>query len=408
MENISIFDNPFIQWIEEDSFLSPHENESFKKNLISQKTYTHVVMLGTNSDKVFMEKDHEQHQELLYVSTENLLEKYNIFDLPLGCQHPTFFQLHVLSELVQHVFLPENDILTTQKIIQYMYHQLEITNSPKVCRSDHQLYAKILHHFDMNFHEQNSEQNFENIENIESDDLNGKPWFEISYFFLQKYNKAHHEEDLEMAYLCHYQAMPTVKDLEKCVKDLGNYTTTADGYFIPPSLGEKTRKICLEQLNGYGPVLGVSPTEKFQNTSVFLELCHHQAMVHKTRTVERLLCTLLMIYRHFHDKDVIENNQKMEYTLYMSNLDYDYIYSPYRKTVELFYNNRFHKIKNDNEQNALIWNEIDLPLSNPYLKDIIFNFFTYLTLPQVPSFLMSNIQPTNILVFSKQPKESLV
>lgn len=336
--------HPRIVWEQNDRFLSAEEQSNAKRDVLKKYTQKRVCVvadaLETNCSPLL-----EGETNCVYdiISVEDQLSYFNHFDLPFGCQQPTAAHAHILGTLIKTAFLPETPLDTVVSFVRHLYHQYSAHVQPQLFRLNE---AHALPFY---------EEWFKKYTWLEEYDR--ESWWDIS----KRLSEEGHAED---ALLAHYQAMPTNAEFQKILKDLCNFESTSDGRWLASSTATAAQKVERPGLGVYGAQINQRTTKSQLPDKVWLQLNNRSSVVNKTKSVERFICTLLMVYRATSAPDVIKHLQTLPQNLYLGNPDFD-IVDPERMDEVLRYH---HKMAQN--QTAVVWDGIDLPLASPEIQEL--------------------------------------
>lgn len=343
---------PRVVWEQNDKFLSPDEQNSIKQKILQNGATTRMVVvadaLATNyptPPHVLNEGLNPTDSALEYhpISVDAQLSHFNHFDLPFGCQQPTAVHAHLLGVLIKTAFLPETPLDTVISFVRHLYHQYSANVQPQLFR------LSEAHH--LPFYERWL-KDYTWLEEFDRES-----WWDIS-------KRLSDEGYFEDALLAHYQAMPTNNEFQKILKDLCNFENTSDGRWLAASTSAAAQKVDRPGLGVYGAQINLKTTKSAIPDRIWLQLNNQNSVVNKTKSVERFICTLLMVYRATASFDVLKHLQTLPQNLYVGNPDFDLV-EPDRISEVIK-----HHEHNNEISTTVVWDGIDIPLSSPDIQDL--------------------------------------
>lgn len=323
---------PLFAWEQEPQHNKTVEDIAHFKRLTVEKFGADPTWIVTDTPATWSER--EEH-----LSVEEQLQQFNHFDLPFGFQQPTAAQLNILTALVHALFLPETPMATVAMFLRQMYNRFSPTVMPKLMREENGDLERLFGQWQISF--------------AWLKDFHGESWWAIAMEF---YRLGHVKEAL----LAHCQAMPTIIDLERTVKELGNYETTSDGRWIPASVHTAAQDVKRADLGVYGSTICAKPTTRLLSSACF-HVSAHPVIVGKTKAVERFLCTLLMVYRHTHAWDVVKNLAHSARNVYSDNPEFDLVPTPIAELVLAHHSQR--------APSCVVFDTLDAPLASPIVQE---------------------------------------
>lgn len=338
--------SPPLVWETEDAYLSAEDQREEKIKAIQARVESNnrlvVVADSTAAFPEFFLGKGSTGVSLTRVSVDQQLTVFNHFDLPFGCQQPTFAHAHVLATLIKSSFLPDSDLDTVVLFLRHMYHQYSNEVTPKMFRlSESDRYPLV-------------EEWLKRMPWLKEYDRDS--WWCVSEKLAQE---GYHNEAL----LAHYQAMPTVKDFEKTLKECQNFEDTNDGRWLSRDLQDAAQKVSSTGLGVYGSLINARPTVQIMPPNCWLELDGKHSVLHKTKTVERFLCAMLMVYRATSSFDVVKHLQNLEQQLYQGNPDFDIVQPSRLEAVR-----QHHVAQCTAPPYAVVWDKMHGPLSSPLVQ----------------------------------------
>lgn len=328
---------PSVVWEQNDRFLSPSERKDIKQKVV--KGYPHRKIFVADADNT----DFKTNFESTVISVEEQLSVFNHFDLPFGCQQPTAAHAQILASLIKGAFLPEIPLETVVSFLRHMYHQYSANGQPQLFR--------LVDAQNLPFYEQ-WEKRYTWLEEFDRES-----WWDVSKRLSQL---GHHEDAL----LAHYQAMPTSTEFQKILKDLGNFESTTDGRWLSNSTANAAKKVDRPGLGVYGAQINLKTTKHNETGDLWLQLNNRNSVVSKTKSVERFLCTLLMVYRCTSSHDIVKHLQTLPQNLYLGNSDFDLV-DPVRNQEVLEYHQKC--LQNDT---TVVWEQMDVPLASANIQEL--------------------------------------
>lgn len=353
-----ISSHPRVVWEQNDKFLSSEEQNVVKREVLKRYTQKRVCMVAdalVNNDFPALENGKKISESSVatasetkddvhqVISVEDQLGHFNHFDLPFGCQQPTAAHAHILGTLIKTAYLPETSLDTVVSFIRHLYHQYSAHVQPVLFRLSE---AHALPFYEAWFKKYTWLAEYDR-----------ESWWDIS----KRLSEEGYEED---ALLAHYQAMPTNTEFQKILKDLCNFESTSDGRWLASSTATAAQKVERPGLGVYGAQINQRTTKTQLPDKVWLQINNRNSVVNKTKSVERFICTLLMVYRATSAPDVLKHLQTLPQNLYLGNPDFD-IVDPDRMNEVL----KYHK-KMGQEQTTIVWDGIDLPLASPEIQEL--------------------------------------
>lgn len=336
---------PRVVWEQNDRFLSAEEQNIAKRDVLKSYTQERVCIvadaLEINCSSLLERESKSDGYEI--ISVEDQLTHFNHFDLPFGCQQPTAAHAHILGTLIKTAFLPETPLDTVVSFVRHLYHQYSAHVQPQLFRLNE---AHSLPFYEEWFKKHTWLTEFDR-----------ESWWDIS----KRLSEEGHEED---ALLAHYQAMPTNAEFQKILKDLCNFESTSDGRWLANSTATAAQKVERPGLGVYGAQINQRTTNTQLPDKVWLQINNRNSVVNKTKSVERFICTLLMVYRATSAPDIIKHLQTLPQNLYLGNPDFDMV-DPERVDEVLKYHQKIGK-----HQTTIVWDGIDLPLASPEIQEL--------------------------------------
>lgn len=306
-------------------------------------------MIGTNGSLIVADEQTRILNQILGIkvySPEAILEDFNTFDLPFGCQQPTAFHMELLGRLVKAVYLPETELGDVHSIVRLMYHNLSDSNMPNLYRHKD---AKSLHFY------ADWDEKYTWLKEME-----GESWWTVSAH-LQKLGA------LDDAVLAHYQAMPTVANFEKILKELVGFESTADGRWLPKNVTASVQKLKnTKEFDIYSARINTHTTTRLLDptNNIWLQLDGMQTVIRNTKTVERFLCTLLLIYRQTASIDVLKTLKNYQHNLYLGNAEFNIVDSVRFENIIAF-----HETNKCSEN--IVFDKINVPLLSPVVQEMM-------------------------------------
>lgn len=332
---------PF-NWVTDLSLQEQETNPSALLNRVKE-------MIGENGSLIVADEQTRILNQILGMkvySPEAILEDFNTFDLPFGCQQPTAFHMELLGRLVKAVYLPETELEDVYSIVRLMYHNLSNSNMPNLYRHED---AKALPFY------ANWDQKYKWLNEMESES-----WWTVSAH-LQKLG------ELEDAVLAHYQAMPTINNFEKILKELVGFVSTADGRWLPNKVTTSVQQLKnTKEFDIYSARINTHTTTYLLDSSahIWLQLDGMQTVIRNTKTVERFLCTLLLIYRQTASIDVLKTLKNYQQNLYLGNAEFNIVDAVRFENVIAFHE------KNKSPENV-VFDKINIPLLSPIVQEMM-------------------------------------
>lgn len=341
-----------VIWEQNDKFLSQDEQNSIKQKILQNSKTPRMIVVAEASatnyhtvqhDNPTFEQQPNNVLEYRPISVEAQLSQFNHFDLPFGCQQPTAVHAHLLGVLIKTAFLPETPLDTVVSFVRHLYHQYSANVQPQLFR------LSEAHH--LPFYERWL-KDYTWLEEFDRES-----WWDIS-------KRLSDEGCFEDALLAHYQAMPTNNEFQKILKDLCNFENTSDGRWLAASTSAAAQKVDRPGLGVYGAQVNLKTTKITMSDRTWLQLNSQSSVVNKTKSVERFICTLLMVYRATSSFDVLKHLQTLPQNLYIGNPDFDLV-DPSRMNEVI----KHHEHNND-VSTTVVWDGIDIPLSSPDIQDL--------------------------------------
>ena len=336
-----------VVWEQTDKFLSPTEQNAAKHKALEK--YTHHRTIVVADQDVFSETSEAMSApsttapSTTIVSVEEQLSEFNHFDLPFGCQQPTAAHAQILASLIKAAFLPETSLETITSFLRHMYHQYSSNGQPHLFR--------LAGAHTLPFYEE-WQKKYTWLEEFDQE-----TWWDISKRLSER---GHHDDAL----LAHYQAMPTTVEFQKILKDLCNFENTSDGRWLATSTANAAKKVDRPGLGVYGAQINLKATTKDYSGNINVLLNNRNSVVHKTKSVERFLCAMLMVYRATCARDVVKHIQTLAQNLYVGNPDFDLVDPPRLDEVLR------HHTANLQHATTVVWDQIDIPLNSPEIQEL--------------------------------------
>lgn len=336
-----------VVWEQTDKFLSPTEQNVAKHKVLEE--YAHHRTIVVADQIMFDQAMFSETSETLnapsatVVSVEEQLSEFNHFDLPFGCQQPTAAHAQILASLIKAALLPETSLETVTSFLRHMYHQYSSNGQPQLFR--------LVEAHNLPFYEEWQKKY------TWLPEFDREPWWDVS----KRLSAQGHHDD---ALLAHYQAMPTSVEFGKILKDLCNFESTSDGRWLATSTAAAAKKVDRPGLGVYGAQINLKTTKRDFTGNVRLLLNNRNSVVNKTKSVERFLCAMLMVYRATCARDVVKHIQTLAQNLYVGNPDFDLVDPPRLEEV------LHHHTANLQHTTTVVWDQIDIPLTSPEIQEL--------------------------------------
>lgn len=325
-----------VVWEQTDKFLSPADQNAAKRKLLEEYANHRTIVVADNYGEL-------SNENRTVVSVEEQLSEFNHFDLPFGCQQPTAAHAQILGSLIKSALLPETPLETVISFLRHMYHQYSSNGQP-------QLFRLVDAHKLPFFEQWHTKYTW-------LEEFDREPWWDVS----KRLSDLGHHED---ALLAHYQAMPTSVEFEKVLKDMCNFESTSDGRWFSSTTATAAKKVDRPGLGVYGAQINLKTTKTQMPENIVLQLNNRNSVVQKTKSVERFLCAMLMVYRATSSRDVVKHIQTLAQNLYIGNPDFDLVDPPRLEEV-------LHRHTSTIQTaTTIVWDQIDIPLTSPEIQEL--------------------------------------